>query len=195
MGPLCPSHRQTLDSDPGSLLCAVQHKQRALSRARRGGGGGALLLSGLQAVWCHADALLRNPSWNVHGWHEHRSSPQPRMQGCIPRGVSHQLLRPRTMHLPDTNPSLPFCILQHDHLFTHQHLSPIIYTHTPPLLQGTDALLKRFALLPATCSRVVVEYAPPVTLGATTSAPGTLEHLGDKGELQVGEMNEGSDLV
>ena len=59
------------------------------------------------------------------------------------------------------------------------------YENNISMMQGLDDLLKRFSLLPITCKAVKVEYQPPVMLGATTSAPSVLDHLGDKGDLQV----------
>eukprot|EP00775_Hariotina_reticulata_P011785 gene11785-11930_t len=64
-----------------------------------------------------------------------------------------------------------------------------IYENNVTLITGRDAIIKRFALLPATTSSVRVEYDPPVVLGATTSAPDVLDDLAHKGDLQVEVQN------
>lgn len=63
-----------------------------------------------------------------------------------------------------------------------------VYENNVTLLQGRDAMLRRFALLPMTTSKVKVEYEAPMVLGATTTGPEALDNLSDKGDMQV-EVN------
>ncbi|KAF6257613.1 hypothetical protein COO60DRAFT_1639810 [Scenedesmus sp. NREL 46B-D3] len=63
-----------------------------------------------------------------------------------------------------------------------------VYENNVTLLQGRDALLRHFGLLPMTTSKVKVEYEPPMVLGATTSGPEALDNLAHKGDMQV-EVN------
>eukprot|EP00882_Tetradesmus_deserticola_P000882 GHRQ01000956.1.p1 GENE.GHRQ01000956.1~~GHRQ01000956.1.p1 ORF type:complete len:276 (+),score=85.02 GHRQ01000956.1:225-1052(+) len=63
-----------------------------------------------------------------------------------------------------------------------------VYENNVTLLQGRDALLRRFGLLPMTTSKVKIEYEAPMVLGATTTGPEALDNLADKGDMQV-EVN------
>lgn len=63
--------------------------------------------------------------------------------------------------------------------------------HCPWLpLQGVDAIIRRFSLLPILCKEVQVVYQNPVVLTATTSGPDHLGNLQERGELQVEVQSE-----
>jgi hypothetical protein len=76
--------------------------------------------------------------------------------------------------------------IEHQRTILKQCYDPAAtYENNISMVQGLEDLVKRFSLLPITCKEVKVVYQPPVMLGATTSAPSVLDHLGDKGDLQV----------
>ncbi|GBF92741.1 hypothetical protein Rsub_05110 [Raphidocelis subcapitata] len=60
-----------------------------------------------------------------------------------------------------------------------------VYQNNIMRIQGHDALMRRFGLLPRTTKMVRVLYEPPVVLGATTSSPGALGRLSETGDLEV----------
>ncbi|KIZ02835.1 hypothetical protein MNEG_5124 [Monoraphidium neglectum] len=67
-----------------------------------------------------------------------------------------------------------------------RHYAPnATYQNNIMRVQGAEAIMRRFSLLPKTTQSVRIVYEPPVELGATSSSPDALGNLGFKGDLEV----------
>lgn len=63
------------------------------------------------------------------------------------------------------------------------------------LHRGRGEVLKRFIMLSRLTESVTVRYLPPVELGATTVAPGPLDHLGHQKPNRTIEVQNSQEVV